>query len=313
VATTASAVDLLKEQHQRIIAANVSAELLSATECNRLEPLLSLPTDGLAMRVHSDAQLDARQTAQYLLHECQCASPGGRFQLRFGTSVTRLLLSRCTGGVAGVETEGGNVRCRYLLEPAPQHSSVVCCIALVLCWAMQFQRTQPSSHDALERRATLHAACSRSHFVFHLRELTRAMANLLFVPATCCFTLIDARTHRRGVVIAMGCASGQIVYTSVRDALYRDIIQPRCGFLVETPYLPGMQRLRHGIMEAAYTKHYAKDDSCEADGNHDLDITFTASSGPSGTLLVGARPPCFVCFRHATVFLPAADALLRFD
>jgi glycine/D-amino acid oxidase-like deaminating enzyme len=104
---------LLKAQHERICAAGVLAELLSARDCKKVEPGLVLPDDGLAMLVATDAQVDARRTAQYLLQECRRLGHKGRFEVKFGITVEKLLHGCCTAGVRGVQTTGGIVQCKY--------------------------------------------------------------------------------------------------------------------------------------------------------------------------------------------------------
>jgi hypothetical protein len=87
-------------------------------------------------------------------------------------------------------------------------------------------------------------------------------------------------------VVAIGCQSSQLIFSSFRDTLYQEMITPRCGFLVELPYPSGAAALRHGIMEASYALHYRDSDLPNA--ATDMDITFTASSSCTGTLLLGA-------------------------
>jgi hypothetical protein len=110
-------------------------------------------------------------------------------------------------------------------------------------------------------------------------------------PKPCCDTC------RRGTVVAMGAASGQLIANSFYDRLYHSLITPRWGHLIEVPYPEGSKRLHHGVMHASYTRHYAKPPDCtiptleeRAAADRKLltcDVTFTATTGTNGTLLLG--------------------------
>ena len=127
------------------------------------------------------------------------------------------------------------------------------------------------------------------------------------------------RARRKGIVVAMGAASGDLVARSFYDRLYSVLFTRRWGHLVEMPYPAGAEQLRHGLMDAAYTKHYASAADCTipsaAEGAAAAavpppppDITFTATTSATGSLLVGERPaharaaPCGIAPRmHVSV------------
>lgn len=97
--------------------------------------------------------------------------------------------------------------------------------------------------------------------------------------------------------MALGAASGSLIADSFKDEVYRDMLKKRWGLLIRVPYpsLPdGMQPLRLGLMEAAYSKHYSRADtgvlkvSSAEQPKGVTDLTFTACTGASGQLLLGA-------------------------
>ncbi len=59
---------------------------------------------------------------------------------------------------------------------------------------------------------------------------------------------------RRGLVLSAGVWSGQLLAAASGDARYSALLQPRRGHLLEVAAPPGMAPVRHGIMEAGYTK-----------------------------------------------------------
>lgn len=62
-------------------------------------------------------------------------------------------------------------------------------------------------------------------------------------------------------MLAAGAWSGDIVARSFYDRLYRTLLAPRAGHLLELPYPDGMQRLSTGVMASGYTRHYTRSGS----------------------------------------------------
>eukprot|EP00884_Botryococcus_braunii_P018100 jgi/Botrbrau1/4974/Bobra.0396s0004.1 len=89
-----------------------------------------------------------------------------------------------------------------------------------------------------------------------------------------------------GIVIAAGTWTGALLNKLPGQTFdWEAQFAPRKGYLLVAKSPPGMPPLRHGLMESAYTKHYAPN-SKEADGGPQ--ITFTATTGVSGCLLIGS-------------------------
>ncbi|KAG2442112.1 hypothetical protein HYH02_009601 [Chlamydomonas schloesseri] len=100
---------------------------------------------------------------------------------------------------------------------------------------------------------------------------------------------------RHALVLAAGVWTGGLLAAATAEPQWQALLQPRRGHLLELPQPAGMPRVAHGIMEMSYTKHYAQAAAggakAAASGpNHDeeVDITFTATTSASGTLLVGS-------------------------
>jgi glycine/D-amino acid oxidase-like deaminating enzyme len=99
---------------------------------------------------------------------------------------------------------------------------------------------------------------------------------------------------RSGAVVAAGVWSGQLLSAATGSPHWQAALQPRRGHLLEVCPPPGMPRLGAGVMEMAYTKHYAAGicDMGPADGSYDddvdVDITFTATEARNGRLLLGS-------------------------
>ncbi|KAI8468098.1 MAG: oxidoreductase [Monoraphidium minutum] len=131
---------------------------------------------------------------------------------------------------------------------------------------------------------------------------------------------------RRGVVVASGVWSGHLLAAASGDARWRSLLAPRRGHLLEIARPEGMPPIRRGVMELSYTRHYAPAEASRAaaeeaaeaaetaragpaecapgaptggggssssgcDAEEDaarVDITFTATTSASGTLLIGS-------------------------
>lgn len=97
-------------------------------------------------------------------------------------------------------------------------------------------------------------------------------------------------------MIAMGCASAQVIADSFYDQHYAQLLRKRWGLLLEVPYPDGMAPLRHGTMDMSYMSHYkAQLPTDRAGGGGAVtaaggveDITFTACTSLDGNLLLGA-------------------------
>lgn len=92
-----------------LAAAGIDAELLSPSEAVAAEPLLRVPADGGALRVRSDAQLDAAAACTYLLAECEALGRArDRFSAHFGERAELLRMGKCSVRVVGVRTGTGD-------------------------------------------------------------------------------------------------------------------------------------------------------------------------------------------------------------
>lgn len=97
----------------------------------------------------------------------------------------------------------------------------------------------------------------------------------------------------RGIVVALGAWTGQFLAAQLEDERWDAAFRPRRGLLLEMPRPAGMHAVRHGLMEVGYTQHYAprgggsSGSAAGAEGGP-ADITFTATTSASGSLLVGS-------------------------
>ncbi|KAK9830316.1 hypothetical protein WJX72_010961 [[Myrmecia] bisecta] len=108
----------------------------------------------------------------------------------------------------------------------------------------------------------------------------------------------DRRVQARlGVVVAAGAWTSKFLCASLPGIAggWATQFQPRRGHLLEFEAPEGMPPVRHGLMEMGYTKHYAKGDQPASQGHahtptgiEAADITFTATTSTSGSLLVGS-------------------------
>eukprot|EP00878_Enallax_costatus_P025085 GHUV01026806.1.p1 GENE.GHUV01026806.1~~GHUV01026806.1.p1 ORF type:complete len:441 (+),score=126.12 GHUV01026806.1:624-1946(+) len=111
------------------------------------------------------------------------------------------------------------------------------------------------------------------------------------------------RAHQ-GVVVAAGVWSGQLLADCTSQTGWQRLLQPRRGHLLEMQPPAGMPRLNSGMMELSYTQHYSaaaeqqhaastgpSPASSKSIGNANMtavDITFTATTSASGSLLIGS-------------------------
>eukprot|EP00892_Ulva_mutabilis_P007197 jgi/Ulvmu1/484/UM001_0492.1 len=107
----------------------------------------------------------------------------------------------------------------------------------------------------------------------------------------------DVRTMK-GAVVAMGCASAQVMVDSFYDQMYSQLLRKRWGLLLELPYPDGVAPLRHGTMDVSYLGRTAVSAAAAArpppaptvqslpDGVED--VSFTASTSTTGALLLGS-------------------------
>lgn len=101
---------------------------------------------------------------------------------------------------------------------------------------------------------------------------------------------------RKALVLAAGVWTGGMLAGATGDPGWEALLQPRRGHLLEMPAPEGMPRVAHGMMEMSYTKHYATSSASSSSGaaaaaphaSPDVDITFTATTSASGTLLLGS-------------------------
>ena len=92
-------------------------------------------------------------------------------------------------------------------------------------------------------------------------------------------------THRLGTILAAGVWSGPLLSAVTGDARWSRLLQPRRGHLLELQRPEVMPPIRRGMMEMSYTKHYTTAGDA---GSDEIDITFTATTSASGSLLVCA-------------------------
>ena len=106
-------------------------------------------------------------------------------------------------------------------------------------------------------------------------------------------------TAARGVVVAAGAWSGALLAAATATPAWGAAFAPRRGHLLELERPPGMAPLGHGLMEAAYTRHYSSsgapdreaDDAVQpgaTEANARYGVTFTAAPSARGTLLLGS-------------------------
>ncbi|WIA14156.1 hypothetical protein OEZ85_002698 [Tetradesmus obliquus] len=105
---------------------------------------------------------------------------------------------------------------------------------------------------------------------------------------------------RQGVVVAAGVWSGQLLAAATGQQGWQQLLQPRRGHLLEMQPPAGMPRIHTGMMELSYTQHYSSSSeqshgtaagnssSSSSSSNEAVDITFTATTSASGSLLIGS-------------------------
>ncbi|EFJ47144.1 oxidoreductase [Volvox carteri f. nagariensis] len=115
------------------------------------------------------------------------------------------------------------------------------------------------------------------------------------------------RIHaRHALVLSAGVWTGGLLSAATGDPVWAQLLQPRRGHLLEMPRPAAMPPVTHGMMEMSYTKHYATasapkaaapaasspsssaSSSSSASPREPADITFTATTGASGSLLIGS-------------------------
>ncbi|GFR51438.1 hypothetical protein Agub_g13730 [Astrephomene gubernaculifera] len=115
------------------------------------------------------------------------------------------------------------------------------------------------------------------------------------------------RIHaRRALVLAAGVWSGGLLAAATGQPGWAHLLQPRRGHLLELPRPEHMPPVVHGMMEMSYTKHYATSSTAaphaassasasspssavaSAPSEAEVDITFTATTSASGSLLIGS-------------------------
>ncbi|PRW45110.1 glycine oxidase isoform X1 isoform A [Chlorella sorokiniana] len=236
IASTTEESEALVQRRRLLTNAGLrDAHLLTAAEARRLEPALELSSEGAALLVPSDVQVNGRSTAAALLHACEAHDK--RFTALFNEGA-RKLLQGDSGRVLGVQTEGRRV----------------------------------------------HAG--------------------------------------RGVVVTLGAWSGAFLADQMADVRWAAAFRPRRGLLLEMPRPGSMPPVQHGMMELGYTQHYSQAGSAGAftayqtaqpgaaagggaaaaaggatvaaaeagsgKQGEGVDITFTATTSKSGSLLVGS-------------------------
>jgi FAD dependent oxidoreductase len=113
-AADAAGAGQLHQRREALSDAGLNATLLSARDAAAIEPLLHLPEAGAAIRVASDMQIDAHRASEYLLRCCQeLGGSEGRFEMRCGVTVERLLMECCSVEIGGVATSAGEYNCLY--------------------------------------------------------------------------------------------------------------------------------------------------------------------------------------------------------
>lgn len=101
-------------------------------------------------------------------------------------------------------------------------------------------------------------------------------------------TLSTVLGASRGVIVAAGVWSGEILSQSLGNDKWKGLLQPRRGHLIEIDRPKGMPILHRGVMEVKYSKHYSQESSSSSSAGNEVDITFTATQSASGSLLVGS-------------------------
>ena len=126
----------------------------------------------------------------------------------------------------------------------------------------------------------------------------------------------------KGVVIACGAWTGDLLSRLLHDVSWKEKILPRRGHLLVVDPPQTMQPLRRGIMEVGYTKHYTASEQVSPG----LDITFTATNSSGNSILLGSsrelRPEdpwsqqpqqriVAAILSHAASFLPELSEFAR--
>jgi glycine/D-amino acid oxidase-like deaminating enzyme len=236
LATSAEEAVALKDHAERLRDAGVlNVDYYSASAAQEVERQLTLPSDGAAMIVPADTQIDGRATASIFLEVMERLNKESvRFKTIYHEACRSLITDASTGRVNGVETVSG----------------------------------------------------------------IRITAN-------------------HGVVMATGAWSGDFLSRELGNPRWKSVFRARKGHLVEIPRSDFLNRspydasngplLRHGLMEFGYSRHYCRPltdaFANKGDENMDMetDVTFTATTSASGSLLLGSS-------RQFIEHFPSADA-----
>jgi glycine/D-amino acid oxidase-like deaminating enzyme len=237
LATSAEEAFALKHHAERLRDAGIlDVDYYNASAAQEVEPQLTLPSDGAAMIVPADAQIDGRATASMFLEVMDRLNKEFvRYKAIYHEACRCLVTDASTGRVNGVETVSG----------------------------------------------------------------IRIMAN-------------------HGVVMAAGAWSGDFLSTELGDPRWKSVFRARKGHLVEIPISDFLTQegygasngplLRHGLMEFGYSRHYCRPSTDVTLTNNDMetDVTFTATTSASGSLLLGSSRQFIQNFPSADAF--ASDA-----
>lgn len=299
--------------------------MLAAEDAAAAEPLLRVGDGGTALRVAQDAQLDAAAATAHLLRACEAlGAPQGRFALRQGCRARRLLLGKCSVQVEKVATDAGSFDVRCVHHATRVHACSNSEVGELACAGCR--RSCPCAAARIwPAQLLLWSSIAWRHETGHLLA---GQPPALPQPRPRRARRCWQPRCRRGVVVALGAASGTLMLNSFADAMYGDLFLPRLGHLLELDYPAGVTPLRHGLMEASYAAHcsapargaagsgaangvaspdaldvvaqgaaQAAQDAPQAPGSGlqaAPSVTFTATTSAAGKLLIGAAavPAC---------------------
>jgi glycine/D-amino acid oxidase-like deaminating enzyme len=94
-----------------------------------------------------------------------------------------------------------------------------------------------------------------------------------------------------GVVMASGAWGGTFLAQHMNKTQWLSALLPRRGLLLEMPRPPSMPEIHRGLMEVGYTQHYNAENRSKVANektNTAAEITFTATTSASGSLLIGS-------------------------
>eukprot|EP00798_Chlamydomonas_sp_ICE-L_P012539 gene12539-15754_t len=254
LASTEAEAQQLKERQAMLSSHGVASMYLNAAAVQELEPAVSIPEVGGGLVTDLDSQIVEWQSKGQVHAQLVPGTPSISLQTNF----LNFTSSSYPPFVPEWQSNGqsGRATARFMLNWCQAHP----------------------------------------HFVALMDEPVERI--LMEPPQALVETLKTRLLGRLGVVVAAGAWSGQLLSSASGQSEWEDMFRPHKGHLLEMMPPPSMPRVQRGMMEMSYVKHYttATPDPSTTTAHPttstntptDADITFTATTSATGSLLIGS-------------------------